>query len=87
MSEATARRPDVPGALAWGLLAAASGLAAGFIASQGATWAAAALGLVVAVVRSDFTWSFPLGFSVIGVLIAASLAAILFVRLPARAAH
>jgi MFS-type transporter involved in bile tolerance (Atg22 family) len=35
----------------------------------------------------DITKSYQLGFSVIVVLIAASLAAILCVRLPARAAH
>jgi MFS-type transporter involved in bile tolerance (Atg22 family) len=35
----------------------------------------------------DITQSYQLGFSVIVVLIAASLAAILFVRLPERAAH
>jgi len=46
-----------------------------------------ALGPWVTGALFDITKSYQLGFSVIVVLIAASLAAILFVRLPARAAH
>jgi MFS family permease len=46
-----------------------------------------ALGPWVTGALFDVTQSYQLGFSVIVVLIAASLAAILFVRLPARAAH
>lgn len=46
-----------------------------------------ALGPWVTGALFDITQSYQLGFSVIVVLIAASLAAILFVRLPARAAH
>ncbi len=56
-------------------------------AQRGGYATGGALGPWVTGALFDVTQSYQLGFSVIVVLIAASLAAILFVRLPERAAH